>query len=102
MAFGKSFPRTLPGSTYPKWEEVELTEEEEKEREEKARQENIMMMKQCIDDAKAIFSEKDLKDYQTDVVNAAVALFEKMASHSVYLKESKAKEKFNEIYGNKK
>jgi len=95
MGFSKSFPRTLPGSNYPKWEEVSLTPEEEKEQEEKARQDNIKVMKECIDDAKKIFSDKELKDYQTDVMNAAIALFEKRASHSVYLKENKAKEKFD-------
>ena len=102
MGFSKSFPRTLQGTNYPRWEEVELTEEEEKQHEEEARQENIKMMKQCIEDAKAIFSEKSLKDHQTDIVNAAIALFEKRASHSVYWKENKAKEKFNEIYKDKK
>ena len=95
MGFSKSFPRTLPGSNYPKWEEVSLTPEEEKEQEEKARQENIKIMKQCIDDVKAVFAEKSLKDYQTDIVNAAIALFEKRAAHSVYWKEDKAKEKFD-------
>ena len=55
------------------------------------------MMKRCIDDAKAIFSENALKDCQTDIVNAAIALFEKRAAHSVYWKENKAKEKFKEM-----
>ena len=35
MAFSKSFPKTVPGSSYPQWEEVFLTEEEEKEEEKK-------------------------------------------------------------------
>jgi len=30
MAFSKSFPRTLKGSSYPIWEEVLLSEEERK------------------------------------------------------------------------
>jgi len=96
MAFSKSFPKTVPGSSYPQWEEVFLTEEEEKEEEKKCREENIILMKECIDDAKKIILEKSMKDYQTDIINIAISLFEKRASHSVYWKESKAKEKFDE------
>ena len=96
MAFSKSFPKTTDKSVYPKWEEVFLTEKEEKEQDELSRKDNIKLMKECIDDAKAIFSDKKLKDYQTDIIKMAVALFEKRASHSVFWKESKAKEKFDE------
>jgi len=94
MAFSKSFPKT--GEKYPVWEEVYLTEEEEREQESKAKKENVVLMKDCIDSAKTIISEKGLKEYQTDVVNMAIALFEKISSHSVYWKENKAKEKFDE------
>lgn len=31
MAFSKTFPRTLKGSTYPIWEEITLDDKEEKE-----------------------------------------------------------------------
>jgi len=93
MAFSKSFPKT--GEKYPVWEEVYLTDEEEKEQEEKAKEENIVLMKECIDSAKSIILEKEFKEYQTDVVNMAIALFEKISSHSVYWKENKAKEKFD-------
>ncbi len=99
MAFSKSFPRTTDKSAYPRWEEVFLTEAEEKESEEKARVENIELMKKSIDDAKKIMSEMGLKPYQTDLVRMAVSLFEKRASHSIYWKESRAKEKFDELYG---
>jgi hypothetical protein len=95
MPFSKSFPRTSKTSPYPQWEEIFLTEEEEKEEERKCREENINIMKQCIDDAKSIIKEKELKDYQTDVINMAIALFEKRASHSVYWKEARCKEKFD-------
>ena len=95
MAFSKSFPKTVEGSTYPQWEEVFLTEEEEREEERKCREENIKIMKECVDDAKKIIQEKNMKEYQTDVVNMAISLFEKRASHSVYWKESKAKGKFD-------
>jgi hypothetical protein len=96
MTFSKSFAKTTDKSVYPKWIEVFLTEEEEREEERKCRQENIRLMKECLDDAKKIFLESKLKDYQTNVISIAVALFEKRASHVVYWKESKAKDKFDQ------
>jgi len=98
MAFSKSFPKTVKGSSYPQWEEISLNYAEEKDQEQKCRIDNIRLMKECIDDAKAILKEKSLKDYQTDLINVSIALFEKRASHSIYWKESKAKEKFDEMY----
>ena len=95
MTFSKSFPRTLKGSSYPIWEEILLSEEEEREAELKARDENFELMKECIDKAKEILKDKNLKDYQSDVISMAIALFDKIASHSVYHKEAKAKEKFD-------
>ncbi len=95
MAFSKSFPKTIEGSSYPQWEEVFLTEEEERGEEEKCREENTRIMKECTDDAKKIIQDKNLKDYQTDIINMAISLFEKRASHSIYWKESKAKDKFD-------
>lgn len=101
MAFHKKFPKTLPGSNYPEWIEIELTEEVEKEVEEKARKENIQLMKNCLVDAKGILQEKGLRAYDNNRVRVAVALFEKLASHSVYHKEERAKEIFDEEYGEK-
>ena len=101
MAFSKSFPRTVEGSNYPRWEEVYLSESEEQEEDKKCREENIEMMKECLEDAKKIFVDSRLKDFQTNVISIAIALFEKRASHSVFWKESKAKEKFDELYGEK-
>ena len=95
MVFSKNFPRTVEGSSYPRWEEVFLTEEEEKAVEEKAGKENIELLKQCLSDAKKIMEEKGLKEYQSDLINLAIALFEKRSSHEVYWKENKAKEKFD-------
>ena len=97
MSFSKSFPKTVKGSTYPQWEEVFLTDEEEKQIEEKAKEENIKLMKESLDEAKRIFEDKELKDFQTDIVRMAVALFEKKSSHVVYWKESKCKEKFDRL-----
>lgn len=99
MAYSKSFPRTTKESTYPIWEEIYLSDAEENEQEVKTRSENIELMKECIEDAKQIIADKNLKDYQTDVINMAISLFEKRASHSVYYKEEKAKEKFDEKFG---
>ena len=77
MAFSKSFPKTTDKSAYPKWEEIFLSDVEEKEIEEKAMKENIELMKKCIDDAKKIITEKNLKPYQTDLIRMAISLFEK-------------------------
>ncbi len=101
MPFSKAFPKTSDKSVYPKWTEVFLSDKEEKEQEELCRQENISLMKECVEDAKKVFADKKLKDYQTDVIRMAVALFEKRASHSIYWKESKAKEKFDQEHSQK-
>jgi len=98
MPFSKSFPKQSKTSTYPQWEEVTLTDTEEKAEEEKARVENIRLMKECVEDAKSVMKDKGLKDYQTDLIHMAISLFEKRASHSIYWKESKAKEKFDEMF----
>ena len=96
MPFSKSFPRTSKTSPYPQWEEIFLTDKEEKAEEQKCRNENIKLLKECIDDARNIMKEKGMKDYQTDLIHVAISLFEKRASHSIYWKESKAKDKFYE------
>ncbi len=98
MPFAKSFPKTSKTSAYPQWEEIALTDAEEKKQEAISRAENISLFKECIEDAKSIMEEKGLRDYQTDLINIATALFEKRASHTVYWKESKAKEKFDEMF----
>lgn len=98
MTFSKTFPRTIKGSSYPRWEEIAISDEEEALEEQKARLENIKLMKECIDDAKIIISDKVLKKYQTDLISVAIALFEKRASHQVYYKEKKAKEKFDILF----
>jgi hypothetical protein len=97
MGFSKSFPKTIDKSSYPKWEEIFLSEEEERVEESKCREDNIVLMKECIDDAKKLFSDKNLKDFQSDIINTAISLFEKRASHEVFWKESKAKEKFDAL-----
>lgn len=98
MAYSKTFPRTTEKSNYPRWEEIYLTEEEEASEEKKCRQDNIEIMKECLDDARRIIQEKGLKDYQSDLISLALALFEKRASFAVHYKEQKAKEKFDEKF----
>jgi len=95
MSFYKSFPKRTEKTIYPRWEEISLSAEEEKLIEQKAALENVELMKQSIDEAMKIFEEKNLKKYQTDMIRLAIALFEKKASHNVYHKERKAKDKFN-------
>lgn len=97
MPFSKTFPRTVKGSPYPRWEEIYISETEEREEESKSRFENIRLMKECIEDAKGIIDYHNLKRYQTDLISIAISLFEKRASHSIYWKESKAKEKFDKL-----
>jgi len=82
MAFNKSFPKTVEGINYPKWVEIKLSDQEEQIEKEKARQENIKIMKQCLDDAKLLFIEKDFKDYQTDIVSVARSSKEKYCCNS--------------------
>jgi hypothetical protein len=95
MTFSKSFPRTVEGSAYPKWEEVTLSNDEEREIENEATEDNIRIMKECIDDAKTLIEQKGFKGFKEDILTVAVPLFEKRASHVVYWKESRCKEKFD-------
>jgi hypothetical protein len=100
MAFSKSFPRTVGTSSYPIWEEIFLTEDEEREIEEISKKENVELMQSCFDDAKKIIIEKSNNESSGDIVSVAISLFNKLASHSVYHKENKTKEKFDEKFGN--
>ena len=97
MAFSKSFPKTIDGTPYPKWVEVFLTDAEEREAEAMCRAKSIDVMKQCIDDAQQLIEEKGFKGFKEDVLQVAKTLFEKRASHEVYWKENKAKEKFDKM-----
>lgn len=98
MAFSKSFPRRSDKSNYPIWEDVSLTKEEELAAEREARVENNKLMKDCLDDAKAILADKQLKHYQADLIRIAISLFEKRASHTVWQKERKCRDKFDEKF----
>lgn len=98
MAFSKTFPRNIKGTSYPVWEEVFLTDKEELEEEQKSRSESIRLMKECLSDADRIMTEMNLKRFQSNLVSIALALFEKRASHTVYHKENRAKEKFDRLF----
>ena len=95
MAFSKTFPKQIEGSNYPRWEEVYLSYDEEIESAENARKDNLKIMRECIKDAKALMADVGFKDEQADVIELAKALFDKRASHEIYWKENKAKEKFD-------
>ena len=95
MPFSKSFPKTLPGSTYPMWEEVFLTEAEERDMEEKCRRENKVLLDECLQEAKGL-AIKNAINTEENMTQLAIALFEKRASHVIFWKEIKAKEKFDE------
>jgi len=97
MAFSKTFPKTIKGSNYPRWEEVFLTDEEERFEEVRCRQENLKLMDECINDAKSIIAKQNLRPFQSDLIRVALSLFDKRASHAVYWKENKAKEKFDQL-----
>ncbi|MFP4112343.1 MAG: hypothetical protein ACLFUO_05065 [Candidatus Woesearchaeota archaeon] len=97
MAFSKSFPRRGEGS-YPVWEDIYLTKEEETESENKARKENYKIMAECIKDAQLMFEKMNLTRYQPDIMNVATSLFEKRASHEIFFKEALCKEKFDKKY----
>ena len=98
MAFTKSFPRRMDKSNYPIWEDISLSPEEEAAVEREARVENHRVMKECLDDARAILAEKQMKVYQADITRIATALFGKRASHQVWWKERKCREKFEEKF----
>ncbi len=97
MPFSKTFPKTVPGSNFPVWEEVFLTDEEEQSVEEQCRRENFRILDQCLDDAKALAIKHRLNTEENQIA-LGVALFEKRASHEVFWKENKAKEKFDQEF----
>ncbi|MFC1690786.1 hypothetical protein ACFL0W_01275 [Nanoarchaeota archaeon] len=98
MVYAKTFPREIKGSQYPRWEEINLSDEEEIVLEKDCMEENKRVLKQCLNDAKRIMKDMGLKNYQTDVISLAMNLFRKQASHAVFWKEKKCKERFDELF----
>ena len=95
MPFSKTFPKTLPGSNYPVWEEVFLTDEEEQQVEQECKKINFQLLDECLHDAKMLAIKNGINQDE-NLTKLAIALFEKRASHVVFWKESKAKEKFDQ------
>jgi flagellar biosynthesis regulator FlbT len=93
MGFQKSFRQTSDKSAYPKWVEIELTEEEEREAEKQARRQHLRTMLRCIKDAKLLQEKSGLEGHTVDL---AKSLFDKQASHEVFYKERRAKQKMDE------
>src|SRR3989338_10564758 len=91
MAFSKTFPKNVPGSNYPVWEEIFLTPEEELDVEEEYRKNNFRLLDDSLREAKALAIKHSLNT-EENITQLAIALFEKRASHVVFWKESKAKE----------
>ena len=94
MTFSKTFPKTVPGTNYPIWEEIFLTEEEEKQVEEDCRKSNFQMMDMSLQEAKMLAIKHGMNE-DNNIVQIARSLFEKKASHVIFWKESKAKDKFD-------
>lgn len=94
MAFSKTFPKTVPGTNYPVWEEIFLTEEEEKQVENSCKKENFQIMDECLQEAKMLAIKHSMNE-DGNIVQIAKTLFDKKASHVIFWKESKAKEKFD-------
>ena len=99
MPFSKTFPKQVPGSNYPSWEEIYLTDEEEQAIEDSTRKENCHLLDECIKDAKSLAIKNSINTDE-NVASLAIALFEKRASHVVFAKEIKAKEKFDNKFKN--
>ena len=97
VVFSKTFPKKDPNSSYPVWQEIFLSEEEERQAEEECHRDNFKHLDQALNEAKIIAIKHGLNTDENRV-KLAIALFEKKASHCVFWKESKAKEKFDLVY----
>ena len=97
MAFSKNFARNIDGSNYPVWEEVCLTEEEEKNVEDKCKKEHFVILDECLRDARVLAIKHGVNSDEI-ISRLSVTLFEKRASHVVFWKENKAKEKFDKKF----
>ncbi|MBU0980636.1 MAG: hypothetical protein KJ709_07540 [Nanoarchaeota archaeon] len=98
MTFTKAFPKRIAKSNFPQWMDITLSDEEEREIESKAKQESIRLFSECIEDAKKIMESSRLKPFQSNLVDIAITLFDKRASHVVFWKESKCREKFDKLH----
>jgi len=97
MVFSKKFPKNVEGSNFPEWKEIILTDEEEKQAEEDAKREQYLLLDDCLREAKSLAIKNHVND-DGNVVMLALGLFEKRASHIIFVKENKAKEKFDRMF----
>ena len=100
MGFSKSYAKSSDKSVYPKWVEIKLNFEEEKEAINICREKNLEIMNECINDARIIAKENKLFESQQGIIKIATSLFDKRASHEVFFKEQKTKEKFDLLENN--
>lgn len=98
MVFSHRLPRNVKGSTYSIWEEITLTDAEEREVEVAAYERNRTLLRECLQDAEQLMRERNMKPFQNDLVQLASELFNKRASHEVFWKEAKCKEKFDLLW----
>jgi len=96
MAFSKNFPSQKTQGAYTTWVEVKLTEKQERECEHNARNAHVEEFQKCIDDAKEVLLKNGMKVFDPNIIQVANALFEKRASHTVYYKEERAKDVFDQ------
>lgn len=96
MAFSKSFPRKVPGAP-PEWVEITLTNEEEIAIDDAARRINFQILDESLCESKTLAIKHGINSEQNQT-HLAIALFEKRASHAVFHKETKAKQKFDDRY----
>lgn len=99
MTFSRRFPRDVKGSNYPVWEETYLSADEEASIEAEQRDASLQLLRESIADARKLLAvESQGPVTESDVLRVAVTLFDKRASHLVYWKEQRAKEKFDKAY----
>jgi hypothetical protein len=97
MAFTKSFPKKIAPNLPPVWEEIALSEQEEKDIENKCKRQNYFLLDECLQASKSLAIKHSINTDENRT-KIAIALFEKLASHSVFFKERAAKEKFEKLF----
>jgi len=97
MVYSKKFLKdSADGSQH--WQEILLSEHEERECEQRARKENLYLVRKCIADARNVVKDERLMDMQSHVLSIALALFKKRASHCAYYKEEECAKKFRKYW----
>lgn len=100
MTYSKRFPKDTPASVHPQWIEISLSDDEEREVKKQARSKHASQLAQCLVDAKKVAKLSEVHADPSEIVNLARSLFDKQASHTVFYKERRAKEKFDSLHQN--